>query len=212
MWNPFKKRETYNIFDDVNMSCQRCFKVFPKGTKICPNDGSVLLERKMDKERFKQQAVHYGDKGGKQVSQPVFNADNNSMELHILNEKYPMRAFPRHHLLHGPLAPLKRYIKNLVIEQLVKCLPYKIADVNLSPPVREVARVFDLWIQAEDEPEMKRLVGQFKDAATMILQEDDAWRYRAQWLFGQINPKEFKLSEGDKYYFKGKSFNNEMIK
>jgi len=136
----------------------------------------------------------------------VFNAETQSTELHIRDERYPMRAFPRHHLLHGPLSPLKGYIKNFIIEQLVKCLPYKIPDENLAPPVREIARVFDLVMQAEDEPEMKRLMGQFKDAICMILQEDDAWRYRIQAAAEKLDVKKFKLNESDKYYFRGKSF------
>lgn len=211
MWNPFK-RKPFNIFDEINMACEKCFKVFPGDMKICPRCGSQLVKRVANPNRDKQKEVQYGDKQGKQISQPVFNKDTNSVELHILDEKYPMRVFPRHHLLHGPLAPLKRYIKNLVIEQLVKCLPFKIPDENLSEPVKELARVFNLLIEAEDEPEMKRLMGQFKDAITMILQEDDAWRYRLQWAAEQLDMKKFKLSEGDKYYFRGKSFNNDFIK
>ena len=209
MW--FKKK-TFNIFDEMSNLCETCNKAFAKDVKICPRCGSKLIEAKPDSNRKKYKSVQYGDRDGVQLSQPVFNVDTNSMELHIKGEKYPMRAFPRNHLLHGPMAPLKRYVKNFIIEQVVKCLPYKIPDEQLAEPVREIARVFDLVIQAEDEPEMKRLMGQFKDAITMVLQEDDAWRYRMQWAAEQLDIKKFKLSEADKYFFRGKSFNNEMIK
>jgi len=154
----------------------------------------------------KPNAVQYGSKTGKQLAQPVFNEKTKSMELRIKGERYALRAFPRHHVLHGPLAPLKRYVKNLIIEQLVKCLPYKIPDENLVEPVREIARVFDLLIKAEDEPEMKRLMEQFKDPITMVLQEDDAWRFRFQWAMEKINMKKIKLNKSDKYYMRGKSF------
>ncbi len=159
----------------------------------------------------RRKAVEYGDKKGKEFAQPIFNEKTKSMELHIKGEKYPVRGFPRGHFLNGPLSPLKRYIKNFIIEEMVKCLPYKIPDENLVEPVKELARVFDLIISAEDEPEMKRLMGQFKDAITMTMQEDDAWRYRAQWFIEHLDMKKIKLSEGDKYYFRGKSFRQEMI-
>ena len=211
MWNPFKPK-TFNVFDEICNLCEKCNKAFTKDVKKCSYCGSPLIRVNPDKNRDKLTSVQYGEKKGKELSQPVFNKKTNSMELHVRGEKYPMRAFPRHHVLHGPMAPLKRYIKNLIIEQLVKCLPYKIPDENLAPPVRELARVFDVMMKAEDEPEMKRLLGQFKDAICMILQEDDAWRYRIQWAAGELNMKEFKLSEADKYYFRGKSFRTDMIK
>ena len=97
-------------------------------------------------------------------------------------------------------------MKNFVIEALVKCLPHKVPDERLSEPVREIARVFDLWIKAEDEPEMKKLVGQIKDAICMVLQEDDAWRFRVQAVASKLNIKKIRLNKSDKYYFRGKSF------
>ena len=154
----------------------------------------------------KPNSVQYGEKKGKELAQPVFNEKTQSMELHIKGEEYALRGMPRHHFLHGPLAPLKGYMKNFVITAMVKCLPYKIPDDKLVEPVREFARVFDLLIEAEDEPEMKKLMGQFKDAMTMMLQEDDAWRFRFQWAMEKLDMKKIKLNKSDKYYFRGKSF------
>lgn len=158
-----------------------------------------LFKRKPDR-------VQYGEKHGQQLAKPVVNEKTGLTEMHIKGERYPLRAFPRHHLLHGPMSPLKRYMKNFVIEQLVKCLPYKIPDENLAEPVRELARVFDLCIEAEDEPAQKHLMTQFKDAICMTLQEDDAWRFRVQWAAEKLNMNKFKLNKSDKYYFRGKSF------
>jgi hypothetical protein len=203
MW--FKKKIT-NIFDQLPMLCSHCNKSFPKNVIVCPHCKEELVKTSPRPGRDQQTSVQYGERQGKELSQPVFNTETNSIELHIRDEKYPMRCFPRHHVLHGPLAPLKRYIKNLVIEQLVKCLPYKIPDENLAEPVREIARVFDLLVEVEDEPEMKRLMGQFKDAICMVLQEDDAWRYTVQMFLQKLDMKKMKLSEADIYYFKGKSF------
>lgn len=151
-------------------------------------------------------SVQYGEKFGKQKALPVYNEKTDSMELHIEGEKYPLRGMPRSSFMHGPLAPLKNYMKNFVVTALAKCLPFKIPDDKMVEPVREIARVFDLVIEAEDEPEMKRLIGQFKDAVCMVLQEDDAWRFRMQWALEKLNMKKIKLNESDKYYFRGKSF------
>jgi len=210
MW-PFKKKIT-NIFDELPNLCVLCNRSYPKDIEICPHCKKELIKTKKNPDRDKQTSVQYGDRQGKEISQPVWNEEEQTTELHIRNERYPMRAFPRHHVLHGPLAPLKRYIKNLIIEQLVQCLPYKIPDENMAIPVREVARVFDLLSVAEDEPEMKRLVLQFKDAICMVLQEDDAWRYRFQWFLGQLDMKKVLLNESDKYYMRGKSFRTDLIK
>jgi len=149
--------------------------------------------------------VQYGEKKGREYARS-FIAKDGSKELEIKGEKYRLRSHPRHHVLHGPLGPLKRYMKNFIIEALVKCLPYKIPDNKLSEPVREIARVFDLVMEAEDEPEMKKLMGQLKNSICMVLQEDDAWRFRFQWAVGKINIKKVKLNRSDKYYFRGKSF------
>lgn len=144
--------------------------------------------------------------GGKQLARPVFNEKTQSMELQIKGEKYPLRGFPRHSLLHGPMVPLKRYMKNFIIEALVKCIPFKIPDENLVEPIRELARVFDLLVKAEDEPDMKKMMGQMKDSICMILNEDDAWRFRFQWAMEKLDMNKIKLSKSDKYFMRGKSF------
>lgn len=167
---------------------------------------SVKERIMFDLFKRKKEHVMYGELGGKQLARPVFNEKTRSMELQIKDEKYALRGFPRHAFLHGPLGALKRYVKNLIIEEMVKCLPFKIPDENLVEPVRELARVFDLIIEAEDEPEQKKLMGQFKDAICMMLQEDDAWRFRFQWFAEHLDMKKIKLNKADKYFFRGKSF------
>lgn len=156
-------------------------------------------------KRKRKEMVQYGDKYGQQFAQPR-RAKDGSIELHIKGEKYPLRSFPRAHVLHGCLGPLKRYFKNYIVEALAKCLPFKIPDEYLSEPVREMARVFDLLIEAEDEPAQKKMIRQWKDVMVMFLQEDDAWRFRYQWFFEHLNMKKIKLSKSDKYYFRAKSF------
>ena len=89
---------------------------------------------------------------------------------------------------------------------MVKCIPFKRPDAQLVEPVRELARVFDLMIEAEDEPDMKDLIEKMKNAVCMVAEEDDAWRFRLQWFLEKLDINKIKLNKSDKYYFRGKSF------
>ena len=161
-----------------------------------------------------KERVVYGDKKGAEKARGRINPKTGEVELEIWGEKYPLRCFPRAHVLHGPImTKLKQGVKNLVIENLVNMLlPYKLPEGQWASSVKEIARVFDLMIEAEDEPSMKHLMRQFRDAAVMILQEDDAWRFRAQIFLQKLNMNKIKLDKSDKYYFRAKSFKvDEML-
>ncbi len=274
-----------------------------------------LFQRKHNK------MVQYPTKANPVKAKPVRQADG-SIELKIAGEDYNFRGLPRNHILHGPMAPLKRWIKNMIIEELIGNLPELLPNDQLAEPIGELARCFDLLIEAEEVEEMKRRWKLFKSAICMfletgkkpkdfisglgiimglkkyagdmvvkhlveclphmtaedqlagpvreitrvinmgaeiemiseikelwdilkaalpnILQEDDAYRFRAQWVLEKIdmskiklsnsemNVKEFdhtttnlfrfqwfisnlnikkiKLTEGDRYYFRAKSF------
>ena len=161
-----------------------------------------------------KERVVYGDKKGAERARKVIDPKTGEVGLEIEGEKYPIRCFPRGHVLHGPLmVKLKRGIKNLVIENLVNMLlPYKLPEDQWASCVKELARVGDLMIEAEDEPSMKHLMKQFRDAAVMILQEDDAWRFRLQIFLQKLNMNKIKLNKSDKYYFRAKSFKvDEML-
>ena len=152
-----------------------------------------------------KESAQYGEKGGQQLARHV-RAKDGSLEVEIKDEKYRLRGVPRGHVLHGPMRPLKRYIKVFITESLIKCLPHLLPDDQLCEPVREIARVFDLVIEAEDEFEMKRQIGQMKKGVCGLMQEDDAWRFRVQWALEKLNIKKVKLNKADKYYFRAKSF------
>ena len=124
-------------------------------------------------------------------------------------EKYPIWGFPRGHLLipanekYGPLSILKHQVKtqifNEIWEKLEKDLPkeqiikegYEALDrvleyleplkYDLMPPetmcpsVREIHRA---WTKvAPSERSLK-----VRDIVTLVLQEDDGYRYRVQWM------------------------------
>lgn len=124
-------------------------------------------------------------------------------------EKYPIWGFPRGHLLipanepHGPLSILKHQVKvqifNEIWEKLEKKLPkdqiikegYEALDrvieyleplkydlmpaSTMCPSIREIHRA---WTKvAPSERSLK-----VRDMLTLILQEDDGYRYRVSWM------------------------------
>lgn len=114
-------------------------------------------------------------------------------------EKYPLNCFPRQHLLFGTLSKLKHEVKNQIFNDSWKLLDegkpiaervkkevlpklYEILRENkfdlVSPrsmavPVREIHRA---WTKVAPEH------GALRDMICFVLQEDDAYRFRAQWI------------------------------
>ena len=124
-------------------------------------------------------------------------------------EKHPIYGFPRGHLLipanekYGSLSILKHQFKDQIFnkswekleqgvskediirdawEALDKCLthlePMKydlMPPESMCPAVREIHRA---WTKVAPSERSLRV----RDALTLILQEDDAYRYRVQWM------------------------------
>lgn len=142
------------------------------------------------------------------------NAKDGSFEMEIQGEKYPFAGFPRGHILMGSLAKLKKSIKDLVFNQVFAELDkmYNDIEVDALPPekccpaVRELNRALQELEDAEVVEDMKGRIRLIKRVLTFFLQEDDAYRYRWQWVMERLDMKKIKLSKGDKYYFRGKYF------
>lgn len=123
-------------------------------------------------------------------------------------EDYPMWGFPRGHILipsnkqHGPLSVLKHEIKQFFNEvwakhedgvsteeivrwgkerlfksfENIEPMKYDLMPARtMCPSVREIHRALT---KISDSPR----VHLFRDVLTLILQEDDAYRYRVQWM------------------------------
>ena len=119
----------------------------------------------------------------------------------LRGEKYPFPGFPRGHILYGKLSKLKHEIKNqifneswrkleegkmdkLVATEIKRTLPkmYEIFEeskYDILPPhkmcvaVQEIHRAFTKV--APEHP-------QLRDMICHILQEDDSYRFRLQWI------------------------------
>lgn len=140
--------------------------------------------------------------------------------MYMKGEKYPFPGYPRDALLYGSLSKLKHEIKNQVfnaawamlekgsedVPTVIKgeILPkiYTLADSIkydmvpyelLNPPVKEIWRA----MTAIESGSMH--VKPLKEIICFILQEDDAYRMRFQWIVKFFNPNSWwrKLSGRD---------------
>jgi len=132
--------------------------------------------------------------------------------MKLEGEEYPIHGFPRAHLLFGSLSKLKHEIKNQVfneswakleqgipekeiisdikgklfkeIPKYVETLKYDVMPPNkMCPAVREIHRA---WTKVSPETAVLR------DYLTLILQEDDGYRFRVQWIATFWKPRWFR--------------------
>jgi hypothetical protein len=137
------------------------------------------------------------------VAAKITKAKDGSLMMQMEGEKHPFPTFPRGHLLFGVLSKLKHEIKNQVFneswamlekdvssEDVVRHIKGKlfkeIADLaetmkyemlpteSMTPSVREIHRA---WTKVAPERTYP-----LRDYLCFILQEDDGYRMRAQWL------------------------------
>ena len=129
-----------------------------------------------------------------------------STQMVMAGEDQPMWGFPRGHLLipatqkHGPLSVLKHEIKNRVFnetwDELEKGVPKEEVVKNAKRRLRECYEYlkplrYDLMPASSMAPSVREIhraltkVGcpnELRDILTLVLQEDDGYRYRVQWL------------------------------
>lgn len=67
--------------------------------------------------------------------------------------------------------------------------------------VREIRRCFNILIEHEQAPKMKKKWADIRDMISMFMEYDDAYRYRVQHAFSQMDMEKIKLTDGDKYWF-----------
>ena len=134
-----------------------------------------------------------------------------SYAMLIEGEKYPLYGFPRGPVLFGALARLKYLAKNLVFNQTWKLLEEGktneevmsyIKNVALPEILKEIAKnkydffpvekmcpaVRELWrtLTVVEESEQFNIL---KLGITFFFQEDDAYKFRLQFLAPFVNPR-----------------------
>lgn len=121
---------------------------------------------------------------------------NGAQVMHLEGEKYPFPGYPRGYLLYGKLSKLKHEIKNQIFNRSWELLDkgesiwpqvnnalqniYEIYDeqkYDAVPPKNYVPAVKELH-RALKKVTNSKIV----DVLCHILQEDDAYRFRLQWI------------------------------
>ena len=145
----------------------------------------------------------YWKKGGDGVNAKVTKAEDGSTVMIMEGEKYPFPTFPRSHILYGHLSKIKHEIKNQIfneswarleegvdkewiikdiknklfgsIAKLAEQSKYDMLPVSaMCPSVKEIYRA---WTKVSPQ------TWQLRNYLCFILQEDDAYRFRVQWLY-----------------------------
>lgn len=148
-----------------------------------------------------------------QVEAKVMRGKDGATIMQMSGEKHPFPGFPRGHILFGSLSKLKHEIKNRIFNDSWKMLeegksheevverirtevfPYlrelfEPNRVDIVPPssmcvsVKEIHRA---WEKVAPGPNSIL----FRDMICHILQEDDGYRFRFQWLVTYFNPSSF---------------------
>ncbi len=143
----------------------------------------------------------------------VVRNKNSQYEMFMKGEKYAFPAYPRGTLLYGSLSPLKHLIKNRIFNNTWKLLEEKwpehiihqdikdgideayelcqkskydqVPDNIMNPPIKEIWRAMTVIEKKTGSERVKKL----KEMLCFILQEDDAYRFRVQWIIKFFNPR-----------------------
>lgn len=141
------------------------------------------------------------------VKAKVTEAEDGSYIMWMEGEKYPFPGYPRGHLLYGSLSPLKHQIKNQIFNESWELKDDPMAVTNhvltkASPNIlklgyesRHDMMPFERMCPAVKEIHRALTVAGvpkgWVDIITFIFQEDDAYRFRFQWLAPHAKKKGF---------------------
>jgi len=157
-------------------------------------------------------------KTGDMARAKLVTLEDNSYAMYIEGEKYPLYGFPRGPVLYGPLARLKFKGKNLIFNEVWKLLEEgktnaevmayiknvaltellretMLSKYDMIPPEHLCPAVRELWRAMEVvQGRLRNRVAQdqfdlIKRGFTFFLQEDDAYRFRFQWVAKYLNPR-----------------------
>ena len=106
------------------------------------------------------------------------------------------------------LVPKTKILKIIDIgRMLLKGVVHFLANDKINPeryshPVREIYRIFNILIEREKEERLIALWTQLRDVLCMILEFDNAYRFRIQDALAELNLDEIKPDKSDTYYIR----------
>lgn len=146
------------------------------------------------------------------ISAKVTKNKDGALVMVMEGEDEVLPGFPRGHLLFGSLSKIKHEIKNQIfneswrfleegksnkeVSDYIKLTIDKIAEMiepsryDMAPYTKMVVSVRELWraLTVLEEKYKSKRIKTLKEALTYILQEDDAYRFRVQWIIQIFNP------------------------
>lgn len=149
------------------------------------------------------------------ISAKVTTNEDGALVMKMEGEKEIFPGFPRGHLLFGSLSKLKHEVKNQIFNEswrklegglakaaIIQDIKQAIHAINefvehdrydMVPPERMVVPVREIWrafsvIEAGSEGSQKEKIKILKEALTYVMQEDDGYRFRLQWIIQVFNP------------------------
>ncbi len=160
------------------------------------------------------------------VMAKVTTNKDGALVMKMEGEKEIFPGFPRGHLLFGSLSKLKHEVKNQIFNESWRKLEEKLAkpaiiqDIKqaihainefvehdryeMVPPEKMVMPVREIWrafsvLEAKSKGTQREKIRILKEAITYVMQEDDGYRFRLQWIVQIFNPSSwwFKLLFGN---------------
>jgi len=126
---------------------------------------------------------------------------------HFPNLPFPFPGFPDNRIV-VKVALAKRLIPFGIdwIHKQIK--PFVPKNPNLyCRAVREIYRVFNIMIERDTRMDMKEKFAKMRDIVCIFAEYDDAYRFIGQDVAPEMRLEEFKLSDGDKWWFLKKPYN-----
>lgn len=151
------------------------------------------------------------------VQAKVTTNKDGALIMKMEGEDYDFPGFPRGHLLFGSLSKLKHEIKNQIFnanwwklergeskEKIISDIKTSLDEIekitntaqfDIIPPDKMVMPVREIWRAFTALEKYSHRVEPLKRAICYILSEDDAFRFRVQWIVQIFNPSAwwFKL-------------------
>lgn len=138
-------------------------------------------------------------KGFAEVANDVEMPKEGGMLAHI-GQEFPIKGIPWKDKVYG-VGAMKRLARLTLNHAYKKLIRKHRPPVNeMSNVSREIYRVFNVMIERENSPRMKDMWLKIRDIICMVLEYDNAYRFRFQDFFEEIDHSQIKFDEGDIFW------------
>ncbi len=139
---------------------------------------------------------------------PVTTPEEGGTFSNFQGGKYPFPGFPDSKAVNL-IGSAKRMIPigANIIDASLRGLQQEKDIKRMCKTAREIHRIFDIMIEREQVGYVKENFTKIRDMICFILEYDDAYRFRFQDAFSELNVDEIKLTTADKYWFSNMNYN-----